>query len=42
MELGGIFLFSIKYFKVGQCSNEAISLVRDEKRGVPLDVRLLA
>jgi len=27
---------------VGQCPNEAISLVRDEKKGTPLDVRLLA
>ena len=26
---------------VGQCPNEAMSLVRDEKKGVPLDVRLL-
>jgi len=26
---------------VEQCPNEAISLVRDEKKGVPLDVRLL-
>ena len=27
---------------VGQCPNEAMSLVRDERKGVPLDVRLLA
>ena len=27
---------------VGQCPNEAMLLVRDEKKGVPLDVRLLA
>ena len=27
---------------VEQCPNEAISLVRDEKKGVPLDIRLLA
>ncbi len=27
---------------VGQCPNEALSLVRDERKGVPLDVRLLA
>jgi ferredoxin len=26
---------------VGQCPNEAMSLVRDERKGVPLDVRLL-
>jgi ferredoxin len=26
---------------VGQCSNKALSLVRDERKGVPLDVRLL-
>jgi Pyruvate/2-oxoacid:ferredoxin oxidoreductase delta subunit len=26
---------------VGQCPNEAIGLVRDERKGVPLDVRLL-
>lgn len=26
---------------VGQCPNEAMSLVRDEKKGVPLDVRVL-
>jgi ferredoxin len=27
---------------VGQCPNDAMSLVRDEKKGIPLDVRLLA
>ena len=27
---------------VGQCPNKAMSLVRDEKKGVPFDVRLLA
>jgi len=27
---------------VGQCSNAAMSLVRDERKGVPLDVRMLA
>jgi len=27
---------------VGQCPNEAMSLVRDERKGVPMDVRLLA
>ncbi len=27
---------------VGQCSNAAMSLVRDERKGVPLDVRVLA
>jgi Pyruvate/2-oxoacid:ferredoxin oxidoreductase delta subunit len=27
---------------VGQCPNEALSLVRDERKGIPLDVRLLA
>lgn len=27
---------------VGQCPNEAMSLVRDERKGIPLDVRLLA
>ena len=27
---------------VGQCPDDAISLVRDDKRGIPLDVRLLA
>ena len=27
---------------VGQCPNEAMSLVRDERKGEPLDVRLLA
>jgi len=27
---------------VGQCPNEAMSLVRDERKGVPLDVRILA
>ena len=27
---------------VGQCPNEAISLLRDERKGLPLDVRLLA
>ena len=26
---------------VGQCPNEAIALTRDERKGVPLDVRLL-
>lgn len=26
---------------VGQCPNEALSLVRDERKGMPLDVRLL-
>lgn len=26
----------------GQCPNEAVSLVRDERKGIPLDVRLLA
>jgi heterodisulfide reductase subunit A-like polyferredoxin len=26
---------------VGQCPNEAVTLVRDERKGVPLDVRLL-
>ena len=26
---------------VGQCPNETMSLVLDEKKGVPLDVRLL-
>ena len=26
----------------GQCPDEAISLVRDERKGEPLDVRLLA
>jgi heterodisulfide reductase subunit A-like polyferredoxin len=25
----------------GQCPEEAISLVRDEKKGVPMDVRLM-
>ena len=27
---------------VGQCPNEAMSLVRDERKGIPLDVQLLA
>ncbi len=27
---------------VGQCPDEAMSLVRDERKGVPMDVRLLA
>ncbi|MDI6764103.1 MAG: 4Fe-4S binding protein [Thermodesulfobacteriota bacterium] len=27
---------------VGQCTSEAMSLVRDEKKGIPLDVRLLS
>ena len=27
---------------VGQCPNEAMSLIRDERKGIPLDVRLLA
>ena len=27
---------------VGQCPNEARSLIRDERKGIPLDVRLLA
>ena len=27
---------------VGQCPNEAMSLVRDERKGMPLDIRLLA
>jgi hypothetical protein len=27
---------------IGQCPNEAMSLVRDERKGIPLDVRLLA
>ncbi|MGQ9555045.1 MAG: 4Fe-4S binding protein [Anaerolineae bacterium] len=27
---------------VGQCRNEAMSLVRDERKGVPLDVRALS
>ncbi len=27
---------------IGQCPNEAMSLVRDERKGVPLDVRLMA
>ena len=27
---------------VGRCSSEAMSLMRDERKGVPLDVRLLA
>lgn len=26
----------------GTCPNDAISLIRDEKKGIPLDVRLLA
>jgi heterodisulfide reductase subunit A-like polyferredoxin len=27
---------------VGQCPDEAVSLVRDERKGMPLDMRLLA
>jgi Pyruvate/2-oxoacid:ferredoxin oxidoreductase delta subunit len=27
---------------VGQCPNEAVTLVRDERKGIPLDVRVLA
>jgi Pyruvate/2-oxoacid:ferredoxin oxidoreductase delta subunit len=27
---------------VGQCSSQAVTLVRDERKGIPLDVRLLA
>ena len=27
---------------VGQCSNKAMTLVRDERKGIPLDVRLMA
>ena len=27
---------------VGQCPNEAMSLIRDERKGIPLDVRLLS
>lgn len=27
---------------VGRCSSEAMTLVRDERKGAPLDVRLLA
>jgi heterodisulfide reductase subunit A-like polyferredoxin len=27
---------------VGQCPNKAMSLVRDEKKGVPFEIRLLA
>lgn len=26
----------------GQCPSEAISLVRDERKGIPMDVRLLS
>ena len=27
---------------VGQCPNKAMSLIRDERKGIPLDIRLLA
>ena len=27
---------------VGRCPSEAMTLVRDERKGIPLDVRLLA
>lgn len=27
---------------IGQCPNQALCLVRDERKGVPLDVRVLA
>lgn len=26
---------------IGRCSNEALTLMRDERKGIPLDVRLL-
>ena len=27
---------------LGRCPNEAMTLVRDERKGIPLDVRMLA